>query len=88
MRALRRFTVRTQLPPELARLSDLVMNLRWSWHAPSMDLFERVDPKLWHAVGRDPLRLLGEVSSARLDALAADGDFNWRLGEVHADLQR
>ncbi|MDQ1709386.1 MAG: glycogen phosphorylase [Frankiaceae bacterium] len=88
MRALRRFTVRTQLPPELARLSELVMNLRWSWHAPSMDLFERVDPKLWHAVGRDPLRLLGEVSSARLDALAVDSDFNWRLGEVHADLQR
>ncbi|MEP7054764.1 MAG: alpha-glucan family phosphorylase [Actinomycetota bacterium] len=88
MRALRRFTVRTQLPDELARLMDLVMNLRWSWHPPSIELFEQVDPKLWHAVGRDPLRLLGEVTNARLDELAADSDFNWRLGEVHADLQR
>ena len=88
MRALRRFTVRTHLPPELARLGDLVMNLRWSWHPPSMDLFESVEPKLWHAVGRDPLRLLGEVSSARLEQLAGDADFGWRLGEVHADLQR
>jgi starch phosphorylase len=88
MRALRRFTVRTQLPPELARLGDLVMNLRWSWHPASMDLFESIDPRLWHEVGRDPLRLLGEVSTARLTELAADDDFNWRLGEIHAEQQR
>jgi starch phosphorylase len=88
MRALRRFTVRTQLPPELARLGDLVMNLRWSWHPASMDLFESIAPRLWHEVGRDPLRLLGEVSTARLTELAADDDFNWRLGEIHAEQQR
>jgi starch phosphorylase len=88
MRALRRFTVRAQLPPELARLSELVMNLRWSWHPASMDLFEQVDARLWRDVGRDPLRLLGEVSSARLEQLARNDDFNWRLGEIHADLQR
>jgi starch phosphorylase len=88
MRALRRFTVRTQLPEELARLGDLVINLRWSWHSASMELFEQVDPQLWHDVGRDPLRLLGEVSSARLQQLARSDEFNWKLGEIHADLQR
>ncbi len=88
MRALRRFTVRTQLPTELARLGDLVMNLRWSWHPASMALFEQIDPVLWQQVGRDPLKLLGEVSNARLEELAADAEFNWHLGEIHAELQR
>jgi starch phosphorylase len=39
MRAIRRFTVRTALPEPLAPLGDLVMNLRWSWHPETSDLF-------------------------------------------------
>ena len=59
MRALRRFTVRLALPAPLAPLSELVMNLRWSWHTPSLDLFASVDPAVWQVVGQDPVRLLG-----------------------------
>ena len=40
MRALRRFTVRASLPDELMPLSQLVTNLRWSWHAETRDLFD------------------------------------------------
>ena len=42
------------------------MNLRWSWHQETRDLFASVDPELWRACGGDPVRLLGEVSPARL----------------------
>ena len=62
MRALRRFTVRLALPQPLAPLGELVMNLRWSWHPQSLDLFRSVDPATWDAVGQDPVRLLGEVA--------------------------
>src|SRR5438445_9530073 len=31
MKALRSFTVRTELPPALAPLQELATNLRWSW---------------------------------------------------------
>ena len=88
MRAIRRFTVRTVLPEPLARLGELVANLRWSWHAPTRDLFASIDPVVWERVGHDPTRLLGEVGAERLRELAADADFAWRLGEAHADLQR
>jgi glycogen phosphorylase len=34
MKALLSFTVRPALPPELAALDALAMNLRWSWDEP------------------------------------------------------
>jgi glycogen phosphorylase len=87
VKALRRFTVRTRLPHELAPLLELVMNLRWSWHPPTQDLFAAVDPATWDAVEHDPVRLLGEVPADRMKALAADSAFLARLGAAHADLQ-
>ncbi len=87
MRALRRFTVRLALPAPLAPLAELVLNLRWSWHPASLDLFASVDPVAWAAAGQDPVRLLGEVSPERLAALAADEEFLARLAAAHADLQ-
>jgi glycogen phosphorylase len=86
VRALRRFTVRATLPAELAALNDLVMNLRWSWHQETLDLFASVDPEVWQACGRDPVRLLGGVSPARLAALARDKRFLRRLAAAADDL--
>jgi glycogen phosphorylase len=87
VRALRRFTVRSALPEPLAPLGDLVMNLRWSWHPESLELFRSVDPDTWEAVGHDPVRLLGEVDAERMAALAKDRRFLRRLGEMYDDLQ-
>ena len=87
MRALRRFTVRAQLPEQLAPLGELVLNLRWSWHPETLDLFESVDPELWRATKGDPVRLLGEVDHDRLAALAADRRFVRRLTDAADDLQ-
>jgi starch phosphorylase len=78
--------VRATLPPELAALSDLVMNLRWSWHQETLDLFASVDPELWGACGHDPVRLLGAVSPARLSALSKDKRFLRRLSDAADDL--
>ena len=86
MRAIRRFTVRPVLPPALSALSDLAGNLRWSWNPQTQDVFEAVDPQLWEATGRDPVRLLGAVGRARLEELAADTSFLEMLGEAKADL--
>ena len=86
MRAIRRFTVRPVLPPELSPLSDLALNLRWSWHPPTQDVFSAVDPDLWEETGRDPVRLLGAVSRERFAALAADEAFRALLDGAVADL--
>ncbi|MEV6208178.1 alpha-glucan family phosphorylase [Kitasatospora sp. NPDC051914] len=87
MKAIRRFTVRTVLPEQLQPLHELALNLRWSWHPETRELFRSVDPEVWAAVGEDPVRLLGEVPAARLAALAADRRFLRRLGDLHDDLR-
>ncbi|TFV63246.1 glycosyltransferase family 1 protein [Geodermatophilus sp. DF01-2] len=87
MRALRRFTVRASLPEELVPLSQLVTNLRWSWHAETRDLFEALDPELWRSCNGDPVQVLGEVSAERLATLAKDRRFVRRLQDVVDDLE-
>jgi starch phosphorylase len=70
----------------LVRLGDIVANLRWSWHAESLDLLEAVDPDLWGECGHDPERMLGEVSAERYAQLARDRKFVRRLDDIHDDL--
>ncbi len=86
MRALRRFSVRAQLPAPLAPLQDLATNLRWTWHGPTQDLFAAVDEEAWRASGGDPVRLLGEVPPSRLGELAADDGFVGRVRSAADDL--
>ncbi|MCC9306948.1 alpha-glucan family phosphorylase [Kitasatospora sp. RB6PN24] len=86
MKAIRRFTVRTVLPEQLQPLHELALNLRWSWHPETRELFRAVDPGVWEAVGEDPVRLLGEVPARRLAALAGDRRFLRRLGDLTDDL--
>ncbi len=87
VRAIRRFTVRPVLPDSLRPLGELVSNLRWSWHPPTQDLFEEIDPALWQSVGHDPVALLGAVSTARLEELAGDASYVERVGAARADLE-
>jgi glycogen phosphorylase len=76
-----------QLPAALHDLQQLALNLRWSWHAPTRDLFERVDPVHWRATDHNPIRLLVEVGRARLDDLAADASFVAAVADAAADLR-
>ncbi len=86
MRAIRRFTVRTVLPEPLGALDELALNLRWSWHAPTRELFASIDPRRWDEVHGDPVRLLGSLTPERLEELAADADFVARVQGLAADL--
>lgn len=75
------------LPGPLRQLEELVLNLRWSWHHETLDLFRAVDPALWQAVHHDPVRLLGEVAPERLARLAEDRPFLRRLQDTAEDLR-
>src|SRR5712664_3195506 len=65
-----------------------MLNLRWSWHGPTADLFASIDPAAWAASGGDPIAMLSGLPSARIAALATDQDFLRRLGEAERDLQQ
>jgi starch phosphorylase len=87
VKAIRRFTVRTVLPPELAALDELAANLRWSWHQPTLELFRDIAPETWDEQGKDPIGLLGEIAPSRLAELAADGGFVGRANALRDDLR-
>jgi starch phosphorylase len=87
VRAIRRFTVRVTLPQPLAPLHDLMLNLRWSWHPPTVELFESIDPSGWAASGGDPVAMLGSMRPGKLAELAADEGFLNRVNAAVADLR-
>ena len=87
MKAIRRFTVHVTLPEPLAALLGLMLTLRWSWHAPTADLFASIDPDAWQAAGGDPIAMLSAVAPERMAALAVDADFLARLREAEQGLR-
>jgi glycogen phosphorylase len=87
VRAIRRFTVRPVLPEALEALGDLALNLRWSWHPETQDLYRAIDADLWESTNQDPIRLLGAVAPERLDELAGDRRFLRMLELAKADLE-
>lgn len=87
VRAIRRFTIHPVLTEPLVPLRTLMLNLRWSWHAPTRALFAEIDPAAWENSGHDPAALLALVSQERLAALAADQEFLGRLRAAVADLE-
>jgi glycogen phosphorylase len=87
VKAIRRFTVRVTLPEPLAPLLGLMLNLRWSWHAPTADLFASIDPAAWQASGGDPIAMLSALSPDRVSGLARDPGFLGRLASAEQDLR-
>jgi len=72
MRSVRQFNVIPAVPPSLQALTEVATNLHWTWDRDTLALFERLDPVAWRRIGRDPLRLLAEITTYRWAELAAD----------------
>ncbi|HET9986583.1 MAG TPA: alpha-glucan family phosphorylase [Longimicrobiales bacterium] len=77
-----------RLPASLAGLVPLARNLRWSWHRPGRELFERIDPGLWRATRHNPVQMLAQLSPERAAELAADASFLRALEEVAEEQRR
>jgi starch phosphorylase len=87
VRAIRRFTVRTVLPEPLAALGELALNLRWSWHPSTRNLFFGIDEQRWAVAAGDPVRLLGMLTPEELSRLAQDPAFVERVRTAAEDLR-
>lgn len=69
---LKEFLVRPALPASLQRMSEIALNLHWSWNHSLRSLFRRLDPVLWKASNHNPIVMLGRVSQATLERAASD----------------
>ncbi|MBA2320455.1 MAG: alpha-glucan family phosphorylase, partial [Deltaproteobacteria bacterium] len=70
------------VPPSLARLEDLAMNLWWSWDSGAAQLFASIDPYRFEKVRHNPVALLRDTEPSRWAELEADAAFHVRLAEV------
>jgi starch phosphorylase len=71
------------MPEGLDGLSELVLDLRWSWNHEADRLWKQIAPELWARTG-NPWLILQNVSTARLDVLAADSTFRKTLRDYVA----
>ncbi|MCC6610199.1 MAG: alpha-glucan family phosphorylase [Burkholderiales bacterium] len=67
--------VNPKIPRRLARLAELADDLWYSWDRPTRELFARLHPPLWDAVGHSPKAFLRRVDESKLVEAAADPVF-------------
>ncbi len=75
IRPLKEFLVRPALPVAIQRLSELAVNLLWSWNHDLRAVFRRLEPALWKASNHNPIVLLGQVPQTVLERAALDPRF-------------
>ena len=82
MNRLQTFQVYPDIPKPLAFLETLSRNLWWCWNLDAIELFRRIDPKLWEATGRNPILFIASIPQERLKNLAEDEGFLAHLERV------
>lgn len=83
----REITVKAELPGKLKSLEDIARNLWWVWNSEGKSLFRELDPDLWRATGENPVMVLQQLSSARLEEIKADKDLMARIDKVYASFK-
>ena len=67
-------------------LSELALNLRWSFNHSADKVWEQLDPELWELT-HNPWVVLVTVSRERLRKIMADPDFHTLLADLHRQQQ-
>ena len=62
-------------------LTELALNLDWSWSHAADDLWRQLDPELWELT-HNPWVILQTVSREKLQAVSATPEFKRTLDEV------
>lgn len=70
-----RFASAAPLPSRIHRLHELSLDLWWSWDNRARDVFRRLDYALWRRSAHNPVKLLQQISAARLRQVAEDPRF-------------
>jgi len=76
-------TVKSRIPVELEKLSEVARNIWWAWNFEATELFRDLDPELWKECGQNPVLLLERMSYEKLEALAKDKVILERMNEIY-----
>ncbi|MEY8687248.1 glycosyltransferase family 1 protein [Bacteroides sp. AN502(2024)] len=76
-------TVKSRIPEELEKLSEIARNIWWAWNFEATELFRDLEPELWKECGQNPVLLLERMSYEKLEALAKDKAILKRMNDVY-----
>ena len=76
-------TVKSRIPVELEKWSEIARNIWWAWNFEATELFRDLDPELWKECGQNPVLLLERMSYEKLEALTKDKVILRRMNEVY-----
>ncbi|UCD33049.1 MAG: alpha-glucan family phosphorylase, partial [Desulfobacterales bacterium] len=82
MSHLQTFQVFPLLPEPLSFLEVLSRNLWWCWNINAIELFRRINPRLWNMAGRNPIVFLTLIPQERLEELSKDESYLAHLKRI------
>ena len=75
MSEFKTFQVFPAIPEPIAFLEVLSRNMWWCWQHNAIELFRRINPRLWRDAGRNPITFLTMLPQERLEEIAEDESF-------------
>ncbi len=88
MRVVQRFVVTPSLPAKLQPLLQIAHNVWWTWNPEAIQLLRRVDTDLWEKHSHNPVAVLGNLTTERVDELLRDAAFMANLERVRDEMNR
>jgi starch phosphorylase len=86
--SVRSFQVFPDLPAELSPLLEMARNFWWVWQPDAVEMFRRLDRKLWEDVYHNPVKMLGQVSQTRLAEAAGDDGYLAHIARVFTQFKK
>ena len=75
-------------PDNLQHLYELAYNLWTIWNYDALNLFYRIDTRLFREVNHNPVKFLHSLTKEKLRALASDKEFLFELENIWEKFQR
>jgi starch phosphorylase len=87
MSNLQTFQVLPSIPKALSFLETLSRNYWWCWKKEAIELFRRIDPRLWEEADRNPLRFFTLIPQERFEELTHEQSFIAHLDRVQKNYE-
>ncbi len=81
-------TVKSNIPAELSKLSELAHNMWWAWNHDARSLFRSLDEALFEECGGNPVLLLERLSFEKMEKLAKDKAVVKKMNDVYAEFRK
>ncbi|MDZ7830418.1 MAG: alpha-glucan family phosphorylase [Desulfobacterales bacterium] len=88
MTHIQTFQVYPKVPESTRFVETLVRNMWWCWNLDAIELFRRIDPKLWNRAGRNPIQFFSQIPQRQLESTARDKSFLSHLERVKAAYEK